>query len=207
VDDIVRYRAAAVAASRVDVLSYNLPWVLDRYPYAAARRSAYDRWRTGHHWLTKEKPAEAVGSEAGNAELWLQLMSDWRSLFAPEGKAYASLNKTLDAAPGGVTPGLLCNLQRVRLERPVSDRLELMTIGAGAECRHRHHDRVFAHARRDEILRAIRVVGEGRSAAIARQVPGYQAELLSHRSTRDVVSFVRYLSDFYHCYLCVFTYR
>jgi hypothetical protein len=167
-----------------------LPWVIERYPQAARRQRAQNWYPCNG----TPRPAELDPSNPDNLALFVELLRDWRALFAPGGLSYTSLNRTLMNLPGGITPGILRSLASVRLERPIFDRLELMTIGTAAQKRRRHHDHVYAHARHDEIVQAMAIISEGR--ARAGRVAGIAPPSLSPRRTRDVAFFTGYLSDF-----------
>ena len=195
VADILKYPAAAIATTYVNGMAYEVPWILDRYPYAAQRRQGYDRWRSGQYGPVAESPVEAKGTDAGNTRLWIDLLEDWRALFSDTGQSYTSLDKTLMNLPGRVTPGLLCKLHKVTLRRPVLDRLELMLISAAAECRNRHHDALFAHAQRVEIAQAMQHLGEAQRRELDIQDAKWE-NWFSPRRTTGIVSFTRYLSDF-----------
>ena len=92
-------------------------------------------------------------------------MAEWRSLFAPRGAGtYTSLDKTLMNLPGGVSPKVLCDLQKVVLPRPIYDRLELTTTILAGNRSPRNYN-VFAHARAKEIAEAMRRIGDFRRVA------------------------------------------
>lgn len=57
-----------------------------------------------------------------------RLMRTWRSLFSPTGVSYRSLDRTLMNLPAGIAPRRLCELRHVRLERPITNRLELQFL-------------------------------------------------------------------------------
>jgi hypothetical protein len=59
----------------------------------------------------------------------------------------------------------------------------------------RHHDHVFAHARHNEIVEAMGIVGEERRRALG-QPAGHPCGVLSPRRTRDIAFFTGYLCDF-----------
>lgn len=158
-DDIRRCRAAAIAVKQASrILS-------DSYPSLFADN----------------------GSNADRSEIirrWCERLICWRDVFSDTQTSYRALNQTLDQLPGGVPCRLVCQLPQTHLRRPIADRLELTALllcmdGAGGR-----HERVFHFSRRDEILRAMRIVSD----AIRRR--------LSPRRTVDVGDFVNYVCDY-----------
>jgi hypothetical protein len=190
VNDISRYPAAAIAAACVDGLSLRLSWIRERYPFAAQRQRARENW---FETLGSKTPAELEPEDPRTLKLNVELLEHWPALFAPQGAPYTSLNKTLMNLPGGVTPGILGSMHEVTLERPVTDRLELITISTASQHRRRHHDHVVAHAQHREIMQAMALVSEGRNRALGNAAG---CGSLSPRRTRDIAFFTRYLSDF-----------
>ena len=105
---------------------------------------------------------------APSAELLAHAMEQWRGLFSPDGIPYRSLNRTLMNLPAETAPRLVCQLRRVRLERPIVNGLELTTVlvvastptprdGAGRRAARLH---IVQHARAEEIAAAVRQVGQ-----------------------------------------------
>jgi hypothetical protein len=131
-------------------------------------------------------------SGAGTEESLVQAMQNWRGLFSPTGKPYRSLDRTLMNLPAGISPSLLCNLNRVHLERPVLDPLELTTLllhvgedWAGTEpdvaaARHR----IFHHASAREIRAVL-----GRVGRASRQV-------LHADRNEDLLFMIKYLAEY-----------
>lgn len=117
-------------------------------------------------------------------------MSDWQGLFAPGRKRYRSLNRTLMNLPGGIPAQLLYRLSELRLERPITDRLELITVLLvfSESCRddrqQRAHLRTFMHATNPEIRAAMQ------------RVSVEMGHPLSHRRTVDVGMFAQYICDY-----------
>lgn len=106
------------------------------------------------------------GESPPSVEALIAAMANWRGLFSPDGRPYRSLNRTLMNLPGDVPPELVCELAKVRLERPILHGLELTTLmlyvsnmevaesGAGDRFR------LFHHASAAEIADAMRRIGE-----------------------------------------------
>jgi hypothetical protein len=117
-------------------------------------------------------------------------MSDWQALFAPERKRYRSLSRTLMNLPGGVPAQLLYGLSELRLERPITDRLELITVllalseSYQADGRQRGHLRTFMHAKNAEIRAAMQ------------RVSAEMGHTLSHRRAAEVGMFAQYVCDY-----------
>jgi hypothetical protein len=126
-----------------------------------------------------------------SASRMIDEIEDWRGLFSPDGTAYRSLNRTLEQLPGGVPARSLGRLRSVRLARPYTDRVELLTLLAAADWNSaaspwtypRPNYEVFTHASRVEITRAMARVGE------------FTRNPLSPRRTHDIEFMVRFLSD------------
>lgn len=132
VKDILRYRAAAIAVGLFEEL-----W---RSPYLGERQSRPP--------VTRTDVLEAIGN--------------WRGLFSPDGKTYTSLDRTLMNLPERVPARLVCALPRLRLDRPITNRLELMTLCLRASISKVAPAQmpVFAQATEEEIRRALKRVGD-----------------------------------------------
>ncbi len=119
----------------------------------------------------------------------LECLSNWQDICSPTGKKYGSLSRTLMQLPGGIPSSLLLNLRSLFLERPMTDRLELMTLllakgSADDDDPQSFPTKLFMHATRGQIQNAMRKLSN------KIQTP------LSYRRTRDVRTFVGYLLDF-----------
>ena len=146
-NDVLRYRAAAIALA---YLQSDLWRPLVRVEQAAEN-------------LSSSGMAEV--SEPPVAEL-LDAMAHWRGLFSPDGRPYRSLNRTLMNLPPDVPPELVCQLSRIRLERPLVNWLELTTLmlyvstaNAAPPEAGLNRFRIFHHATAAEIADAIRRIG------------------------------------------------
>ncbi len=128
-------------------------------------------------WILEEYGKDTLSNR-------IAIMGAWRRLYAPLGETYSSLEKTLTHLPGNVPPSLLTNLSRIRLSRPMTDRIELTLLSAFADCANHANLSTMMHATREEIMRAIELVGRDTH----RQVP------LRRAMTYRFVA--RYLSDF-----------
>jgi hypothetical protein len=85
-------------------------------------------------------------------------MLEWRRLFAPGGVSYRSLDRTLMNLPAGVPPQLVCALRHVRLERPITDPIELHLL---LQC-------VALAAQRDTPIPWLHALQHARAATIRR---------------------------------------
>lgn len=158
-----------------------------RYP-AATIALAYiesDLWEhfCAYHLRRTAPPSPELAAEA---------MRNWRGLFAPAGVPYRSLNRTLMNLSRSVPPRLVCQLNRVRLERPIFDPLELTTLllhvattpaTSDPEVRTSQR-RILLHATADQIRRAVARVG----AATERELNPYRRQ--------DLVFALTYLGDY-----------
>ena len=94
------------------------------------------------------------------------LASDWKGCFSSTGRAYRSLNRTLMGLPGAIPTSLLSYLPTVALERPMTDRLELLLLLLYVRVtgtytpEDRWEYRIFARASRKDILTALRRLSE-----------------------------------------------
>ena len=114
----------------------------------------------------------------------LLVMENWKSLFSPTEDSYRSLNRTLMNLPGGVPPKLLLRLNRFELERPITNRIELITAILGNGTRERRNGRIYMLAREDAIRSAM--------ARISR----FLHRDLSWRRWRDVNDAIMFMNDF-----------
>ena len=148
---------------------YRQPFVVKdvlNYRAAAVATLFVDRWM--------KEPNEALAA-----------LADWKGLYSPDGTSYRTLNKTLMNLPAGVSPKVLKNLRRFILPRPITDRLELITVCcANGITRGHPHVRVLSFAQAGEIREAMRRLSADRG------------QPLSPRRWRHVKDFVQYVADY-----------
>jgi hypothetical protein len=168
--DILTYRAAAIA-----------------FAYLQS-----DLWRPPVRGAEEGEAPEERDMEASEAPVQelLGAMADWRGLFSPDGRPYRSLNRTLMNLPPDVPPELVCQLSRIRLERPVLDWLELTTLmlyvsatDTGPPEAGLTRFRIFHHATAAEIADAVRRIGTCTNRALHPERPD------------DLRFVIRYLCD------------
>ena len=162
--DAMKYRAAALAIVIPEIIFKHSGGDLDRLP----------RMR--------------LHVDENKATDFLDLLLEWRSIYSDTGKPYRSLDRTLMNLPGHVPLDLLAILNHVHLQRPMTDRVELITLlercslaidrQAGVNV-----PGVWHHARRDQILRAMGRVGD------------HLRTVLSQRRSRDISTFVSFVGD------------
>jgi hypothetical protein len=112
----------------------------------------------------------------------IQKMTNWRGVFSPVGP-YRALNRTLMNLPGSMSAPLLCTLSTMRLLRPITNRLELITVlCAGPQPPGRC--RVFAFATADKIKEAMK------------RISAHMHKKLSPRRTNDIRQAVDFLLDY-----------
>ena len=205
--DIQHYRAAACAATTL----FRLAWVAE-----VRERLRSPQWQS-LSIIDREQQMNALLTEVVDClgeRQQLDALEKWITLFSPTGRDYRSLNRTLSNLPGGVPANLLCHLGGWRLERPVTNRLELILLlcyareypkdGGGLELfdgfgmtelayrpveQNRLHDRpglvkVYQYATADQIRKAMDRVSEDMGTP------------LSPRRWKDVNRMVMYLLDF-----------
>jgi hypothetical protein len=140
VRDITAHRAAAAAAGTIDILARDglheralasLPGPAAAAdaaaPLIAAPREAIARAFAS----AAEQLDPSLGDEADAT-----LLEDWMALFSPpsDSRPSRSLRRTLMNLPGGVPARLLAWLRRAPIDRPFTDRLELLALLATAAC-------------------------------------------------------------------------
>ncbi|MBN1889457.1 MAG: PcfJ domain-containing protein [Thermoflexales bacterium] len=175
--DILNYRAAAIAARNCTELARDSrdAMILHSQPAEQLRALADSLGVRVDISCWNHVRTTAEGIDA---------MHNWRGLFSPTGESYRSLDRTLMNLPGGVPHSLVCNLVHTRLERPVTNRLELTSILFHAIREKRHNEPVFYHARAPQIAEAMR------------RVATHTRNDLSPRKTRDVKFLVQFLADY-----------
>jgi hypothetical protein len=112
----------------------------------------------------------------------IQKLTNWREVFSPVG-CYRELNRTLMNLPGSVSADMLCTLNTMLLLRPITNRLELITVlCAGPQPPGRC--RVFAFATADQIKEAMK------------RISAHMQKKLSPRRTNDIRQAVDFLLDY-----------
>ncbi len=170
VRDLLAYPAAAVVATIA--------------PEVHSRRGEAGRIRDGRNGLQ---------------ELVLSSLENWQAILSPTGTAYRSLSRTLMNLPGRIPLDLLPTLTSIELERPITDRVELIalleatdffdSIRMERDCPPRALARApnlrhFMHASRGELSEAMRRVSDELGV------------VLSTRSANDIRSMAQYLMVF-----------
>jgi len=181
--DICKYRAAAAAACQIETLSRR----------AALARAKQDRYlqEMAHYMRNRYGLVVPYYTHATyDARVALEAMAEWPALFSIDGAAYRSLRRTLFNLPGNIPPYLLSYLPNIRLRRPVTDRVELLTLLQYAsrsypeDNRWPPHGHVIMHARRPEILRAMKIM------------EGYLRTPLPPRRSASFYNLVYHLTDY-----------
>ncbi len=113
----------------------------------------------------------------------LGYMADWRSIFSLTKAAYPSLNKTLTNLPYGIPARLLLSLNQFMLRRPVTSRLELLTI-------------ILAHRRGQRNIRVFEFATEAQIAEVMQRVSAHLHRDLSPRRWKDLDSVILFLKDY-----------
>ena len=117
-------------------------------------------------------------------------LSDWQGMCSCNGVRYRSLSRTLMRLPGGVPCGLLYLLPTFRLPRPVTSRLELITLllSRAETVRTWGHDlppmKAFLHGTQSQIREGMH------------ELSSHLGYPLRHRRTGDISTFVQYHLDF-----------
>jgi hypothetical protein len=190
VNDIIKYRAAAIAAANINNLK--VTWAVKRILSNPTFKSIEADLKM------VEEEGKALGVEltysfkpTKQAEQvnTLEALANWRGLFSYNGEPYPSLNKTLMNLPGGIPSSLFCTLPGWQLEKPYTERLPLLALllygnRVGGNTPEQNHGRIFEFATTNEIKRAMGRVGD------------HLHTDLSHRRARDVRTMVKFVSDY-----------
>lgn len=203
VRDIINYRAAAIAAANVEELGrrfkLNEVWASPKGLEFSKRRRELETLAEELGFYIRiilnsksvndvpfaiEEEDDLKGQI--DPEEKIDLLGNWKSLFSPTCEDYRSLNRTLMNLPGGVPHGLVCNLARIYLRRPVFNRSELalLMLYAGFKEGYANKEDVFMFATQAQIFRAMALVGE------------HTHNQLSPRRIRDIRFLVQFLLDF-----------
>ena len=161
VADVLRFPAAAVALRNAHQLAHDhaLTRLHRSRPAQEVRELAKSLGLSLH--------VCAVAADEPTPSALLDRLADWKALFSDDGEAYRSLNRTLMNLPGRVPHRLVCNLRRMRLERPLTSRLELLAATLYAGIRAEREDgerrpdqtRLFLHADAGQVRHALERVG------------------------------------------------
>lgn len=116
----------------------------------------------------------------------LEWMAKWKAIFAPTGETYPILNKTLMNLPPGIPAQVLLNLNKFMLPRPVTSRLELLTV-------------ILAHESGQRNIRAFSFATEDQIAEAMRRVSVHLHGDLSPRRWRDVKKAILFLGTIPTC--------
>ena len=176
--DVHRYRAAALAVALVPELGS----VLLRLRGGATPARA--------HEVLQDPFADDILSPSADAARCVELLCNWRCLYAVDGHTYRSLNRTLMNLPGGVPSSRLRYLCTLRLPRPLTTRLQLILALAWAEAQTTwayspaENSQVVLHARPQQIAEAMH------------QVARYLRVDWSPRRSQDVWEFARFVADY-----------
>jgi hypothetical protein len=119
---------------------------------------------------------------------FFDLLLEWRSIYSDTGNPYRSLDRTLMNLPGRVPLDLLAILNHVHLRRPLTDRVELITLLERYSLAMARESGVtildvWHNARRDQIIRAMHRVGDHLRTA------------LSPNTRQDISTFISFVMD------------
>lgn len=164
--DVIRYRAAACAVAYLETVLYE-PWCRQR-----------------------GIPAET------SVTAQLSALRNWRSLFSPTGRAYRSLNRTLDGLGPAVPTELVPHLRRFVLESALLDPVQLTAVlihvsdsrGPRLAEASTHGRRALERAAPDEIREAVAAIGT------------FTGRPLDAERPTDLGFTVRFLIDYPHPY-------
>ena len=116
-------------------------------------------------------------------------LTDWQRWYSYSDQSYRTLRRTLMNLPGGIPPELLIQLANVELERPITDRVELLAVlygqqlvGFGDDESMNSCQRILMHSTRAEI--------EAGMAAVSEEIH----DRLTSRNSKHVERFVYFLS-------------
>ena len=183
INDINNYRAAAIAARNIRHLikTYRVNQS-NNHRQLLAQPEPYTMSYMFKGFLNKF--SRKIPNPDHN--LIIEAMHDWQDLFSITGQKYRSLSRTLMNLPGGVPHGLLCGLPNIHLNRPVTNRLELLLL------LHFYRFRAIGHINANVIHQAS---GERIKRAI-HILAAHQNSNLSSRRSSSVFHLANYLFDF-----------
>jgi hypothetical protein len=167
VNDIIRYRAAAISTCWFNTLIHNnvfkkviqidngiigaeLTGQINEYGarYIDPDEDVLD----GENYWDGIMTPSSISNETG-----VKYLRDWQALYSYDGKPYRSLDRTLMNLPGGIPMHLLWRLGFIKLPRPITNRLELsLVLGYLRYEVHNPNWHVIHHARSDQIKTALR---------------------------------------------------
>jgi hypothetical protein len=153
-------RLAALYQWYISVCEQHWPfWKRDGFLTIEGEYAQFDRdWSSPH--LLNQTYLDLLSQGEARHLLLDTLTSDWKACYSSTGVAYRSLNRTLMNLPGGMPVALLSYLPTLHLSRPVTQRVELLTLLLFAHVSGLPDPAlcweypIFAQANRDEILRA-----------------------------------------------------
>lgn len=150
-NDVLNYRAAAMSVSFIELPEYAPNQVR---PKSSSQKSFLDTWEF----------RELKSREDGLIYDW----SNWMGFYSHDGKAYGALQKTLMNLPGRIPPHLLRSLRRLKLTRPIYDRIELISLLSYAECAFYEStfEHIFMNATRKQLVTALKKLARWRHTKI-----------------------------------------
>ena len=177
VEDIINYRAAAIAAVHVYSLAHSQISIRSERGWGNARLDrqlerllrAEDDPRIETNPFCEPRPSEVTLEVL--TPIYIELMKNWRDLFSDTGKSYRSLDRTLMNLPSGITYKGLRNLVRLHLERPHTERLEFLVLLMYGQSRSKHNMHIFQHVRVPDIKSAIGQVAEATQMGLSPEQP------------------------------------
>lgn len=157
-DDLIKYPAACHALINIDELLY--------LHGSRILQEEYELWKQSDK--TKKilnaygaRPSFYVNRSNFSIGAVIDGMGIWRDLLSPDMQSYRSLDRTLMNYPGKMSSSVMMAFPRIRLSRPVTDRLCLisllsyaMRMGDMGNEDQRNNVACYMHATRDQILRA-----------------------------------------------------
>jgi hypothetical protein len=189
VSDIITYRAAAIAVGNVHwLVSANYHNKIENSTKATALQTLADESNAPFD-ITVDSGGLSLAGE-------LQLLRSWRDLFSVTGKSYPNLERTLYGLSKRIPYGLVCNLIKVELPRPITNSLELLFITSFIQkgypspsqswkpYRFNGNIGVIMNAHADQIIEALKRVSE------------FKHENLNYRKTEHIQNLAYFLSGY-----------
>jgi|LakMenEpi03Aug12_release.lakeMendotaPanAssembly.Ray.scaffolds.fasta_scaffold60189_4 hypothetical protein len=136
-EDIKRYRAAAIAVNHLHFMAEEDETICTRY-------------------------SQPFPMTLPNIDEVCEKLHSWRTLLSDTGKTYRALNQTLDHLPGRISPLMVCRLRFAHLQREYHDRAELLlfllSLPDSIYLERTLNQSIFSDATREEIVRALAIV-------------------------------------------------
>lgn len=187
IEDIKEYQACAVALDKLNYLGKDFlkKTKVDNMPNPISMGNV-DLTNSSNSIIDSFWPES-------NLDYKLELLQDnWRKFFSDTGELYEELNKTIENLPGNLSIPTVLNLPKVHLQRPVTNRLEFITLLEAVDLLN-NMDRIapFMFAEEKQIKKAIDSYNENKMGG--HRTAWQEHNDLGYGKTSQIRYFVRFL--------------